>query len=191
MKQAGMMAGMGLASRLIGRVTSRVFAELRLRTVGFTPPVREVFNPVRGRNLQTLSRRQIGELGEQIARDFLGRNQYTDIFAIQNASGNGIDIVARAANGRLAFFEVKTSARGIVGGLSRRQQNMSQFVQEILREASNGRGRYRGLNAATQDRAAQILREFNNAPENVRASISANVIGVDLLNEVIRVSPWW
>jgi hypothetical protein len=31
-----------------------------------------------------------------------------------------------------------------------------------------------------------MLREFNAAPQNA----SGTVVGVDLLNEIIRVSPW-
>lgn len=125
-------------------------------------------------------------MGEDVAKKFLQDNKYTDIFAVQNKSGNGIDIVARAPDGRLAFFEVKTSSVGKVGDLSLRQQNMSAFVEEILTQASRGTGRYKNLDAATRQRAAAALKDFGRAPQDV----SSTVVGIDLLNELIRVSPW-
>ena len=146
----------------------------------------DVFAGARGRDLSKLTNKEIGDLGEGVAQKFLQDNKYTDIFAVQNKSGNGIDIVARTPDGRLAFFEVKTSSVGKVGELSARQANMTDFVRDILRQASTGTGRYKGLDVATQNRAAQMLREFNAAPQNA----SGTVVGVDLLNEIIRVSPW-
>jgi len=86
----------------------------------------------------------------------------------------------------LAFFEVKTSSTGNIGSLSPRQQDMSAFTREILQQARDGTGRYRNLDAATRRRAGEMLREFNAAPHNA----SGTVIGVDLQNEIIRVSPW-
>src|SRR5262249_19143112 len=106
-----------------------------------------LFARARGRNLGGLSNREIGELGEDIARNLLRENGYRDILPIQNASGNCIDIVARTADGRWVFFEVKTSSTGRVGSLSPRQSDMSAFVEEILTDAAFGRGRYQGIDA--------------------------------------------
>lgn len=109
-------------------------------------------------------------------------NNHTDIFAVQNRSGNGIDIVSRTPDGRLAF----TSRTGNVGDLSVRQQNMTTFIEDILGQAASRQGRYKSISVAEQQQARQMLREFRRAPENV----SGNLIGVDLQGEVLRVSPW-
>jgi len=78
----------------------------------------DLFAASRGRNLSVLTNQQIGDIGEDISRAFLRDNNHTDIFAIQNRSGNGIDIVSRTPDGRLAFAEVKTSRTGNIGNLS-------------------------------------------------------------------------
>ncbi|WP_230081092.1 hypothetical protein, partial [Pseudomonas syringae] len=146
----------------------------------------DLFASSRGKDLSKLTNQQVGDLGEDISKIFLRDNNHTDIFAIQNSSGNGIDIVSRTPDGRLAFTEVKTSRTGNIGDLSKRQQNMTTFIQDVLDQAANGEGRYRNIDLADQRRARQMLREFNQAPENV----SGNVIGVDLKNEILRISPW-
>lgn len=138
------------------------------------------------RTLENLSTKEVGDIGEDVARRLLGQNGFSDILSVQNRSGNGIDIVARASDGRLVFFEVKSSAVGQIGDLSVRQQNMNSFVSEILAQAATGIGRYQKLNAATQDAAALLLREFRQNPSNV----SGVAVGVDLKSQVIRVSPW-
>jgi filamentous hemagglutinin len=70
--------------------------------------------------------------------------------------------------------------------LSERQQNMTTFVEDVLTQAASRQGRYRNIDVADQQRARQMLREFRQAPE----SVSGNLIGVDLQNEILRVSPW-
>lgn len=146
----------------------------------------DLFEASRGKDLSTLTNQQIGDLGEAISKTFLRDNNHTDIFAIQNSSGNGIDIVSRTPDGRLAFTEVKTSRTGSIGGLSSRQENMTTFVEDILTQAASRQGRYRNIDVADQQRARQMLREFRQTPE----SVSGNLIGVDLKGEVLRVSPW-
>ncbi|TKJ57102.1 hypothetical protein PviCFBP13507_23935 [Pseudomonas viridiflava] len=73
----------------------------------------DLFSATRGKDLSKLTNQQIGDLGEDISKVFLRDNNHTDIFAVQNRSGNGIDIVSRTPDGRLAFTEVKTSRTGM------------------------------------------------------------------------------
>jgi RHS repeat-associated protein len=150
------------------------------------PVGRDLFATTRGQDFSRLTNRQIGDLGEDVARNFLRDNHYTDIFAVQNRSGNGIDIVARTRDGRLAFFEVKTSSTGNIGSLSARQGDMRAFTREVLEDAAFGRGRYRNIDATTRANARSALERLNAAPNE----LSGSVIGVDLQNEIIRVSPW-
>jgi hypothetical protein len=146
----------------------------------------DLFSATRGKDLSKLTNQQVGDLGEDISKVFLRDNNHTDIFAVQNPSGNGIDIVSRTPDGRLAFTEVKTSRTGNVGDLSVRQQNMTTFIEDVLGQAASRQGRYKSISVAEQQQARQMLREFRRAPENV----SGNLIGVDLQGEVLRVSPW-
>ena len=73
----------------------------------------DLFSATRGKDLSKLTNEQIGDLGEDISKVFLRDNNHTDTFAVQNRSGNGIDIVSRTPDGRLAFTEVKTSRTGM------------------------------------------------------------------------------
>ncbi|WP_458723306.1 two-partner secretion domain-containing protein [Pseudomonas brenneri] len=146
----------------------------------------DLFSATRGKDLSKLTNQQVGDLGEDISKVFLRDNNHTGIFAVQNRSGNGIDIVSRTPDGRLAFTEVKTSRTGNVGDLSVRQQNMTTFIEDVLGQAASRQGRYKSISVAEQQQARQMLREFRRAPENV----SGNLIGVDLQGEVLRVSPW-
>jgi hypothetical protein len=59
-------------------------------------------------------------------------------------------------------------------------------VRQILQDAANGAGRYRNLDAATREAAQRLLLELAENPNG----LSGTVIGVDLLNEILRVSPW-
>ena len=63
---------------------------------------------------------------------------------------------------------------------------MSEFVAEIHRKASRGQGRYANISEKMQESAARLLRELRRDP----LSVSGSAIGVDLLNRVLRVSPW-
>ncbi|MDF3202380.1 hemagglutinin repeat-containing protein [Pseudomonas sp. 1912-s] len=146
----------------------------------------DLFAASRGKDLTALSNLQVGDLGEDISKTFLRDNKHTDIFSVQNSSGNGIDIVSRTPDGRLAFTEVKTSRTGNIGDLSDRQQNMTMFIEDVLGQAAAGEGRYKNIDILDQQRARLMLREFRKSPE----SVSGNLIGVDLKGQVLRVSPW-
>lgn len=67
---------------------------------------------VDGVNLATLSKRQLGDIGEALHTFDLIEKGHTDIMSIKNASGHGIDVISRDPTGTLQFDEVKTSAQG-------------------------------------------------------------------------------
>nr|WP_269670756.1 YraN family protein [Stenotrophomonas sp. SY1] len=153
----------------------------------FVPePSVDLFASVRGKDLSNLTNKEIGDVGEDIARLFLKDNNFTDVFSIQNGSGNGIDIVARSPDGSLVFIEVKTSRTNAVGDLSPRQQSMDFFVEDVLTQAATKTGRYKNISAADQMLAEEMLMNFNMRPDQVRG----NVVGIDLSGEMLRISPW-
>ena len=145
-----------------------------------------LWDALKGVDVSTLTTRQTGALGEQIARQLLGKNGFQEVIAIQNASGNGIDIIGRTFDGRITFFEVKSSRVGVIGSLSARQQDMSTFVGGILRDARQGIGRYANISQEMKDAAARLSRDVDSDP----LSVSGVVVGVDLLNQILRLQPW-
>ena len=65
----------------------------------------------------------------------LVKNGWMDFTYIKNVSDNGIDIIARGANGQLGFFEVKITTENIPNLLAR-QTNMNKFVDNVLSQAA-------------------------------------------------------
>jgi filamentous hemagglutinin len=160
--------------------------ELIVKGESLGKEVANLFSAAQGKDLAKLSNKQIGDLGEEISKAFLRDNDHTEILAIQNNSGNGIDVVSRAPDGRIIFSEVKTSRTGSVGDLSARQKDMMSFVEDVLEQASSGTGRYQNISIADQQLARQLLREVSRDP----SVVSGNVIGVDLEGQVLRISSW-
>lgn len=89
-------------------------------------------------DIARLTNAQVGNLGETVARNMLTQNGYTVLMSVQNASGNGLDVLARAADGSLVALEVKTTGRGTIGSLTSMQANSIDYVQKIIREAVTG-----------------------------------------------------
>lgn len=134
--------------------------------------------------LASLSNRQIGALGEDIATHMLVQNGYTIQIAVRNASDNGIDIVARAPDGRMVFFEVKTTRVGTVPNTSPLQSNSQAYISGIMQETATGTLRGQPISADLQNFAQNYV---NSA---IVPTIPANIIGVNLVSEQILVSPW-
>ena len=129
---------------------------------------------------------QTGRRGEEIAREMLRQNGWTILTDIKNGSDNGIDIVARSADGRLGFFEVKSTNGGTIGTLTQRQSDMDFFVRDVLTDAANKTGKYQSISDATSQAAQQILLEYDAKPWDVTGS----VIGVDVSTEEVYISRW-
>lgn len=132
------------------------------------------------------SNKEIGRRGEQAAKDMLKANGWTILTEIRNSSDNGIDIIARGPDGRLGFFEVKATDGGRIGDLSGRQSDMDAFIRNVLREASQQDGRYRGIDETTRQAASDILAEYRSNPE----SVTGSVIGVDISTGEVYISRW-
>ena len=145
----------------------------------------ELFSIIRGRDLTKLDPKETGKLGETIAKRMLQDKEFTDIFSIQNASNNGIDIVARSTDGKIHFFEVKASAKGRVRGLTERQKDMEKFVDEILQKAAKGTHPYQNIDAKLKAAAMKIYQELDDSTDYL-----GSVIKVDLLKEILIVVPW-
>jgi Holliday junction resolvase-like predicted endonuclease len=98
-----------------------------------------------------------GALGEKIARRVLSSRGYTDIVAIQNTSGQGIDLVARSKHGLLVPFEVKTSGSERSPRLSQDQRNASDFLRDRLQRIVSGEGHFKNVSRATRRNARNLL----------------------------------
>ncbi len=94
----------------------------------------------------------VGKFGEQFAKDFLEARGYEEVLALQNPSGQGIDLVGLKCWEKqglrrcvIVYFEIKTSTRDIPGKLSKQQRDVTTFVRKRLSEIANRRGRYKNM----------------------------------------------
>jgi len=65
---------------------------------------------------------------------YLEGTGYKKVFSIQNASGNGLDIVALRPDGKYDIFEVKSSKRGKFKLSERQQKGGKCFAEQVLTE---------------------------------------------------------
>ena len=130
--------------------------------------------------------KEIGSRGEEVAREMLRQNGWEILPDIKNGSDNGIDIVARSSDGRLGFFEVKSTDGGTIGDLSSRQADMDWFVRDVLTAAANKDKNYKNISDATSQEAKSILKEYNAKPWDT----TGGVIGVDISTEEVYISRW-
>jgi len=106
------------------------------------------------------SSRALGAEGEALVVRQLEAKGYSEIKAIQNNSGHGIDIVARNKSGELRFFEVKTTTTGSAGRYSEAQRYTEDFITTRLERASQAQGQWQNLDQASRRRAAGVLAEI-------------------------------
>ncbi|WP_372173693.1 XVIPCD domain-containing protein [Xanthomonas axonopodis] len=122
-----------------------------------------------GVDLTRLTTRQLGDIGEAIQTHDLVKQGYSDIVAIKNRSGHGIDLVGRNPDGDLEFFEIKTSAKGLAPA---QHGDPEQFVAKRLERAIDAQGHWDpkntipGLKSIAQD----ISREIGPEAENINAT---------------------
>ncbi|WP_042226286.1 hypothetical protein, partial [Porphyromonas crevioricanis] len=92
---------------------------------------------------------KLGDFGETIAKDYYRSLGYDEFYAVQNKSGNGVDIVARnSQTGDMVKAEVKTTQQDKLwnGGktkeipLSKDQRQMGgkHYTNDRLNRAANG-----------------------------------------------------
>ena len=65
---------------------------------------------------------------------YLEGTGYKKVFSIQNASGNGLDIVALRPDGKYDIFKVKSSKRGKFKLSERQQKGGKCFAKQVLTE---------------------------------------------------------
>lgn len=114
----------------------------------------------------------------------LTQNGYSVLMSVQNASGNGLDVLARAADGSLVALEVKATGRGTIRSLTSTQANSTDYVQKIILEAVTGK--LRGQTLPLDVTAAARTIEDEVKLGNFRTV----AVGVKLLGEKILVSKW-
>ncbi|MCC4595871.1 hypothetical protein NRY95_01145 [Xanthomonas campestris pv. phormiicola] len=121
-----------------------------------------------GVDLTRLTTRQLGDIGEAIQTHALVKQGYSNIVAIKNRSGHGIDLVGRTPDGDLEFFEIKTSAKGMAPA---QRGDPQAFVAERLRRAIGAQGHWNPKNTipGLDDIANGIRREIGPEAENINA----------------------
>jgi Holliday junction resolvase-like predicted endonuclease len=104
-----------------------------------------------------------GQLGEAIVKKTLELRGY-EVFQIQNASGNGIDLIALKVNSsgehKILYYEVKSSKSNNFK-LSEAQKNPVEFVKSRLKMMAERTGRYAKLSITSSEVAQICLDEIN------------------------------
>jgi RHS repeat-associated protein len=151
-------------------------------------------NPIGWIDPYGLTRQILGNYGEKWAMDALRDNsKYLSIFSVQNTSNNGLDIVAKRADGKYDIFEVKTSLCGNFK-LSERQATGKGFAKTVLLGDVQGKRAYfkQGLNGLkTQISKSEARRIYQNMGDTRKIYVNAcrNSKGRYTLQSMI-ISPW-
>ncbi len=149
-------------------------------------------NPASATAVAKLSTTQIGRLGENAAIDYLRAQQYTEITQLQNASGHGIDVVARNPNtGLWEFFEVKTSQGARAPALSQDQQQMESFIKSRVNAAAQGKGAWQNADATVKQAAQDIQTDINAGAQSVKGQGTViQVTNAGTANQTVTAKPW-
>lgn len=133
----------------------------------------------KGVNLATLSSRQLGDIGEAIQTFDLVKKGYTDIVSVKNASGHGIDLVARNPEKELEFFEIKTSG---VGKAAAQRGDPEDFIASRLQRAIDGAGHWDPKNTmpGMKQLARDLNREISDANTGAIGDINAKWVQINL-----------
>jgi Holliday junction resolvase-like predicted endonuclease len=92
-----------------------------------------------------------GKCGEQLAKQDLHNDGYTEVVEVQNKSGHGVDLVGRNANGDVRVLEVKTTDGAVAPPLQGAQAKLGgeAFTNDRLARAAGGSGHYANSPDAT------------------------------------------
>ena len=149
-----------------------------------------------GVDLSKLSARQLGDIGEAIHTYELVKAGHTDIVAVKNNSGHGIDLVSRNPKGDLEFSEIKTSAQGMA---KNQKGDPEEFIANRLDRAIGQSGHWASKNTmpGLDETARKLRNEITNADGEI-VNINARWVQVNLgkspgstkLDIDIKDEPW-
>ena len=127
-----------------------------------------------------LTTKQLGDIGEAIHTFDLVKQGHTDILAIKNNSGHGIDLVSRNPVGELEFNEIKTSATGQAKG---QRGDPEGFIPDRIRRAIVQEGHWAKHNTipGLDDTARSLRLEIIDPNTNeLRQGLNAKWIQINL-----------
>jgi hypothetical protein len=149
-----------------------------------------------GVDLSKLSTRQLGDIGEAIHTYELVKAGHTDIVAVKNNSGHGIDLVSRNPKGDLEFSEIKTSAQGVA---KNQKGDPEEFIASRLDRAIGQGGHWASKNTmpGLDETARKLRNEITNADGEI-VNLNARWVQVNLskspgstkLDIDIKDEPW-
>jgi len=121
----------------------------------------------------------LGEFGEGHVKAILEGRGYQAL-ALQNASGNGIDIIGvKTAHGRETALVVEVKATGGKRYPSVRgaQGDLGKWARSRLVSAASGTGRYRALSSADRSLAARLLKAIDAGTPVAAVLVAVRNIG--------------
>lgn len=130
----------------------------------------------------------VGQKAETLVKKILEKTgKYTDLMSLQNASGNGIDLIGLDRRGNVAVFEIKGHRLIAKPVLSSAQKDLAAWAEKRLNQIANREGAF---TAATEEQVASA-KKFLKALNNDGKALHPIVINVDnALSEFPDVSVW-
>lgn len=117
------------------------------------------------KDLKTLGDNVVGDIGEGYIKGYLEKEEgYTEVVAIQNAQGHGVDIIARKPDGTTLSEEVKST----------RDENAP--LQLSSRPSKSGISQKSGGKEFTMDRLNRIIKESKDPDLVAKAKIARDWI---------------
>jgi hypothetical protein len=136
-----------------------------------------------------MSTKEIGAIGEARVVQMCKNTGWKKVIALQNESGQGLDIIGIDQGDTFHVIEVKTARGGKIGDLKPTQKHWDVFARPILEEIV-GSGTIRGQNATPEQvtAATKLLGMLDDPVQSAQAR--GTVVGVDLNSDQMHVSPW-
>ena len=145
----------------------------------------------------------VGNAGESQLLRYLNLKEtgYKEVFAVQNASGNGLDAVARRPDGKYDIFEVKSSTVGKFELSDRQAKGGKGFAELFLTNDVPNKGGYFKIDASgnrTPISARQAQKIFDNLGDAYKVDVdvgrcpkgSPGGTGGQVRAEAMKFSSW-
>ncbi|UOO78255.1 RHS domain-containing protein [Neisseria sp. Dent CA1/247] len=137
---------------------------------------------------------RIGDFGERSLMKYLKGTGYREVFSVQNASGNGLDVVARRRDGKFDIFEVKSSMSGNFKLSEAQAKGGKAYAKKVLGQDVLRGGYYKidingNKTKISPKEASRILNNINKT-EQVNIDVGRCAKTKKFFNKLMTFKPW-